>query len=49
MKEFLEDSATSKKNMLDTYPFTDLTWLQENMADGSNIGAFEDYKNTTRS
>ena len=49
MKEFLEDSATSKKNMLDTYPFTDLTWLQENMADGGNIGAFEDYNNTTRS
>ena len=49
MKEFLEDSGTSKKNTLDTYPFTDLTWLQENMANGSNIGAFEDYNNTTRS
>ena len=49
MKEFLEDSGTSKKNMLDTYPFTDLDWLQQNMANGSSISAFEDYNNTTRS
>jgi hypothetical protein len=49
MKEFLEDSETSKKNTLDIYPFTDLSWLQQNMANGSTIGTYEDYNNTTRS
>ena len=49
MKDFLEDSATSKKNTLDIYPFTDLSWLQQNMANGSTIGTYEDYNNTTKS
>ena len=48
VKEFLKDSQTSEKNTLDTYPFTDLTWLKENMANGDSIGSYEDYNDTTK-
>ena len=47
VREFLKDSQTSEKNTLDTYPFTDLTWLKNNMANGESIGAYEDFNNTT--
>jgi hypothetical protein len=48
VKEFLKDSQTSEKNTLDTYPFTDLTWLKENMSNGESIGSYEDYNDTTK-
>ena len=49
MKEFLEDSGTSKKQTLDVYPFTDTDWLKKYMSNGDNLSSFEDYNNTTRS
>jgi hypothetical protein len=49
MKEFLEDSETSVKGSLDTYPFTDLDWVKNNLANGTTIGDYEDFNNTTRS
>ena len=49
MKEFLEDSGTSKKQTLDVYPFTDTEWLKKYMSNGDNLSSFEDYNNTTRS
>lgn len=49
MKDFLEDSATSKQKKLDVYPFTDLTWLNKYMSNGESLTSFEDYNNTTRS
>lgn len=49
MKEFLEDTATSKKQITDVYPFTDVSWLKKYMSNGNNISSYEDYNNTTRS
>jgi hypothetical protein len=49
MKEFLEDSATSKQKKLDVYPFTNVDWLKKYMSNGESIGSYEDYNNTTRS
>jgi len=49
MREFLNDTSTSAKNTLDTYPFTDVDWLKKNMSNGDNIGAYEDFNNTTKS
>jgi len=49
MGEFLNDSATSQKNRLDTYPFTDVKWLKNNMSNGNKIEKYEDFNNTTNS
>jgi hypothetical protein len=49
MDSFLNDTDTSKKGILDTYPFTNIEWLKENMANGNSIESYEDFNNTTKS
>ena len=49
MKQFLNDTQTSAKNSLDTYPFTDKNWLKKNMSNGNGIESYEDYNKTINS
>jgi hypothetical protein len=46
---YLKNTDSSKKNNLDTYPLTNLNWLKTNVSNGSSIGSFEQFNNTTNS
>ena len=46
--KYLESNKSNKFIFTDTYPFTDLTWLKNNMANGNAIQSTDIYNNTTK-
>ena len=48
LTDYLTSSDSSKKNTLDTYPFTNLDWLKKNLSNGDSIQDFKDYNDTTK-
>jgi hypothetical protein len=48
LTDYLKSSDTSKLNTLDTYPFTNVTWLKNNMSNGFTLNSFEEFNDTTK-
>ena len=48
LTDYLKSSDTSKLNTLDTYPFTNVTWLKDSMSDGFTLNSFEEFNDTTK-
>ncbi len=48
LTNYITSSDSSKKNILDTYPFTNLNWLKKNLSNGDSIQNFKDYNDTTK-
>ena len=48
LTEYLKSTDSSKINTLDTYPFTNVTWLKDNMSDGFTLNSFEEFNDTTK-
>ncbi len=48
LTDYITSSDSSKKNILDTYPFTNLNWLKKNLSNGDSIQDFKDYNDTTK-
>ena len=46
--KFLKDTKTNDPTILNTYPFVNLDWLKNNLADGKNIGSVRDSNETTK-
>jgi ribosomal protein L28 len=47
-QEYLKDTASNEESFLDTYPFTNGSWLISNIADGINAGGTESFRETTK-
>ena len=47
LETYLKSTKSNKFIFTDTYPFTDITWLKNNMANGSAIQNTEIYNNTS--
>lgn len=48
LTDYLKHTDSSKINTLDTYPFTNVTWLKDNMSDGFTLNSFEEFNDTTK-
>ena len=48
LTDYLKSTDSSKINTLDTYPFTNVTWLKDNMANGFTLNSFEEFNDTTK-
>ena len=48
LTDYLKNSDSSKINTLDTYPFTNVTWLKNNMSNGFTLNSFEEFNDTTK-
>ena len=48
LTDYLKSTDSSKINTLDTYPFTNVTWLKNNMANGFTLNSFEEFNDTTK-
>ena len=48
LTDYLKSTDSSKINTLDTYPFTNVTWLNNNMSDGFTLNSFEEFNDTTK-
>lgn len=48
LTSYVSDTSTNTFDLTDTYPYTDLTWLNSNMANGNNIGNEKDSFNTNK-
>jgi len=46
LKDYINSTNSSKEYFLDTYPFTDLTWLKNNLQDGQSLTTIEDFYKT---
>lgn len=49
LKQFLESTDSSKINFLDTYPFTNISWLSGNTSNGNSVSSLEQFNDTTKS
>ena len=47
LSEYLKSSKSNVINITDTYPFTDLTWVKNNLQEGNKISNVNDVKNTS--
>mgnify|MGYP007090453255 CR=1 FL=1 len=48
LTDYLKSTDSSKINTLDTYPFTNVTWLKDNMSNGFTLNSFEEFNDTTK-
>ncbi len=48
LKKYLESTNTSKSNVYDTFPFTNLSWMKTNLANGETLNNAEDFYDTTK-
>jgi hypothetical protein len=48
LKEYLESTDSSKISFLDTYPFTNLSWVSGNTSNGNTVGNVEQFNDTTK-
>ena len=48
LKEYLESTDSSKISFLDTYPFTNLSWVSGNTSNGNTVGSVEQFNDTTK-
>ena len=48
LTDYLKHTDSSKINTLDTYPFTNITWLKDNMSDGFTLNSFDEFNDTTK-
>lgn len=46
--DYIASSDSSQKTPLETYPFTNLNWLKNNLSNGSSIQDFKNYNDTTK-
>ena len=47
--EYLKSTQSNTLDYTDVYPFTDLSWLKNNMAYGNSVGNVRDSNDTTKS
>ena len=47
LSKYLKSSKSNVINITDTYPFTDLTWVKNNLQEGNKISNVNDVKNTS--
>jgi hypothetical protein len=48
LTDYLKSTDSSKINTLDTYPFTNVTWLKDNMSNGFTLNSFDEFNDTTK-
>ena len=48
LTDYLKSTDSSKLNALDTYPFTNVNWLKNNMSNGFTLNSFEEFNDTTK-
>ena len=48
LTDYLKSTDSSKINTLDTYPFTNVSWLKENVSDGFTLNSFDEFNDTTK-
>ena len=49
IEKFLKDTKTNDINFLTVFPFNNLEWLKNNLANGNSIGSVRDANQTTKS
>lgn len=48
LKEYFKDTKSNEQIFLDTYPLTDVSWLQKNMANGNAISSTNVFNETNK-
>ena len=48
VEKFLKDTKTNEPTFLNTYPFNDIKWLKDNLANGNAVGSVRDANDTTK-
>jgi len=48
LKNYLESTKTSKYDLYDTFPLTNLNWMKSNLANGESLNTTEDFYDTTK-
>lgn len=48
LKEYIVSTDSNSTNLLDVFPFTNLSWVNDNLADGQNIQSIDKSNSTTK-
>jgi hypothetical protein len=48
IKNYLKDTSSNEMSFLDVYPFTNVSWLKNNLSNGNNIERPDEANNTTK-